>query len=334
MPPLILAAVFLWSGIAKLRHPDTLRSWADLGVPAQLRQTWLLRLHPWAEMVLALAYALLGGMLGFLAATAGIVLLATYLVLVLQALQKLPDAACACFGTTQPVTRITVVRNAWLVLIAVAALAMSWMNPTFGGPVAAVEAQEWVWVVSSGAVAVTVLLIAWPTLPQSGELTAQDLVPSAPAMNATDADGELDYIRTRTPAVPVTLADGTLVNLRQLASKRPILLLAVTPTCGPCIPVIENVSEWRRTLPEVDIRLLLQYEPHDGQLAEMSEPQSLHDPRGYVSASIADWKTPTAVLLGADGLLAGGPVTGFDSISEFIGDVYESLHGERPPAVV
>ena len=87
-------------------------------------------------------------------------------------------------------------------------------------------------------------------------------------------------------------------------------------------------------LPEVDIRLLLQYEPQDGQLAEMSEPQSLHDPGGYVSASIADWKTPTAVLLGADGLLAGGPATGFDSISEFIADVYESLHGERPPAVV
>jgi hypothetical protein len=40
------------------------------------------------------------------------------------------------------------------------------------------------------------------------------------------------------------------------------------------------------------------------------------------------------VLLGADGLLAGGPETGRDSIASFVSDIYESLHGERPPAAV
>ena len=40
--------------------------------------------------------------------------------------------------------------------------------------------------------------------------------------------------------------------------------------------------------------------------------------------------TPTAVLLGIDGLLAGGPVVGYLPITEFISDINESLHRSRP----
>ncbi len=62
------------------------------------------------------------------------------------------------------------------------------------------------------------------------------------------------------------------------------------------------------------MRFLLAYEPEGGRLTERSEPQSLHDPHEYVSGSLGEWPTPTAILLGADGLLAGGPVTGSDPI--------------------
>ena len=48
-------------------------------------------------------------------------------------------------------------------------------------------------------------------------------------------------------------------------------------------------------------------------------------------ASIGDWGTPAAVLLGVDGLLAGGPEQGEPAVTSFVGDIYESLHGERPP---
>jgi hypothetical protein len=43
-------------------------------------------------------------------------------------------------------------------------------------------------------------------------------------------------------------------------------------------------------------------------------------------------RTPSAVLLGMDGLLAGGPVVGHPDIETFVADIYESLHGVRPDA--
>ena len=43
--------------------------------------------------------------------------------------------------------------------------------------------------------------------------------------------------------------------------------------------------------------------------------------------------TPTAILFGIDGLLAGGPVVGYLPISEFIADIDESLHPEHDPEV-
>ena len=128
----------------------------------------------------------------------------------------------------------------------------------------------------------------------------------------------------------MTLADGTTQNLRNIASTKALLLLAVSPTCMSCQPVIGQVETYRRLMPELDVRLLLSTTPEESPLLEHDEPQSLHDPEGYVRGSIADWATPTAVLLGADGLLAGGPVTGAEEIDVFFDDIYESLHGERP----
>ena len=53
---------------------------------------------------------------------------------------------------------------------------------------------------------------------------------------------------------------------------------------------------------------------------------SLHDPDGYARQSLDATATPAAVLLGADGLLAGGPVVGSEQIEGFVTDVLEVLH--------
>ena len=82
----------------------------------------------------------------------------------------------------------------------------------------------------------------------------------------------------------------------------------------------------------MDVRLLIGRPPNESRLTERDEPQSLHDPDEYVRGSIEDWPTPTAVLLGADGLLAGGPVSGDRGVGGFVRDVYESLHGVPPRA--
>ncbi|MET0782580.1 MAG: MauE/DoxX family redox-associated membrane protein [Microbacterium sp.] len=317
--PLTLAAVFVASGIAKLRRPDDVQGWTELGVPASLRRAWLVRLHPWGELALGAALALLGGMLGLLAALVSVVLMAAYLWLVARARRQTPDASCSCFGERRRITVVTVVRNAWLTALAVAAAAVIWMTPLFGGA-ALIGLADLGWLAALAIAAVTVGVILWP---EGGE-NATDTTPAVEPVTVASVE-ELDYVRTRTPAVPVTLADGSTINLRELAARRPLLLLAVSETCGSCTPVIDSTSKWRRLLPEVDVRFLVMLTPEVSQLTEVAEPQSLHDPHGYVRGSIADWSTPTAVLFGADGWLAGGPISGADAITEFVEDIRASL---------
>lgn len=316
--PLITAGVLVASAITKFRRPDDLTGWGELGVPLALRRPILVRLHPWGELALGVALIVFGGFLGLLAALVAVVLMAGYLWLVWRAFRRAEDASCACFGARTRITVVTVVRNAWLTLLAAATAAVIWMTPLLGG--ALVEAVGyWSWIAGALVAAMTTALILWPEAAVEIAPVAETHTPAA-----SDHD-QLDYIQTRTPAVPVSLADGTIVNLRTLAMARPILLLAVSSTCGSCTPVIERAGEWRSVLPELDIRLLLMHDPAGGTLTETSEPQSLHDPQGYVRGSIADWPTPTALLLGVDGMLGGGPVSGVDAITEFVEDIRASL---------
>ncbi|MDL9978283.1 MauE/DoxX family redox-associated membrane protein [Microbacterium sp. ASV49] len=332
--PLVLAAVLVASAIAKLRTPDDLAGWADLGVPAAFRRDWLRRLHPWGELVLGLAVALLGGWLGLLAALAAVALMLVYAVLVARVAARADDTSCACFGARKRVTRVTVARNVWLTVLAVASTAVIWTTPLLGGALSA-GIPDWSWLVALAVAGVTTAFVLWPDEAEDAtKATDAGGLSDAMARAIADAQGddELDYIRTRTPAVPVTLADGSIVNLRTLSMTRPILLLAVSSTCGVCEPVYVKRDEYRQLLPEVDVRLLLTVSSDESGWTETTEPQSLHDVGGYVRGSISDWATPSAVLLGGDGLLAGGPVTGHEAIDDFVGDIYESLHGERPPA--
>lgn len=331
--PLILAGVLVASGVAKLRHPEGEAAWADLGVPAVLRRDWLIRLHPWGEMILAAALLVFGGVLGALAAACAVVLFGAYLVLIVRRRAGGADASCTCFGAPEPITTLTVVRNAWFLLLAILTAVVTWSTPLLGGPLAAL-ADQWLWLIGIAAATFTTVLVLWH--PASGR-TVQAGVPTIGTRNAVDAEhaapGEVDsaeYIRTRTPSVPVMLADRSTVNLRHLAARGPMLLLAVKEDCGACLPVIEAMPRWRELLPEVSVRFLLWPAPENTPLTELTEPQSLHDPYFYVQGSIADWSTPAAVLIGADGYLAGGPVSGYDDVSAFVGDIYESLHGERP----
>jgi hypothetical protein len=325
--PFILAGVFVASAVAKMRTPDDLVGWAELGVPKILRRQWLLRLHPWAEIALGAALVLLGGWLGFLAALVAVALMAAYLWLVVRAKGRSDDASCACFGSKRRITGVTIIRNVWLLILAVAVASVIWTTPLLGGALAVALAGWWMPVLGAAVAAVTAALVLWP---DERPTTAAAPVVESAADTAAPVDGELDYIRTRTPAVPVVLADGTRINLRELTRSKPILMLAVSATCGSCSVVIDKAPGWRTLLPEVDVRLMFTH-PHDnGRMKELTEPQSVHDVDHLISGSIKDWQVPTAVLFGIDGMLAGGPITGVREIDDFVDDIYESLNGHRP----
>lgn len=323
-----MGAVLIVSGVLKVGKPADLTELENLGLWKPLRKVWLARLHPWAEIILGAAILLLGGVLGILAAAVAVVVMGTYLVLVARTLRDRPGSTCACFGASKPVTRLTVIRNAWLTLIAVLALAVSGRTELWTGPLLALEGADWLWALGLAVAAVTAMLIA---LPDSSSDDTDDGFELAPTSTSDIGDEELDYLRSRTPAVPVMLADGTTTTLRDLSSQRALMIFAVSHGCGSCQVVFDNLAHWRALLPEVDLRIVLRQHPDSSAATEHEEPQSIHDVEGYLGASFGYRVTPSAILFGADGLLAGGPVSGPGHVSMFVDDVYESLHGERPP---
>ncbi|MGF3055969.1 MauE/DoxX family redox-associated membrane protein [Microbacterium sp. YY-01] len=320
--PMLLAAVFATAAVGSLRHPDTLENWAQLGVPRMFRHRIALALHPWAELALALGLVVIGGVLGLIVGGIALVVMATYLTLIVRAYRAHSDATCACFGQQQTLTRRTIVRNSWYVLLAAANLAVAMQHPALGGPLHTLATSApHLWAVPVLLVLAAVTVVLTVDSSEGGGAASETATSADPTTQP-----ELDYIRTRTPAVPVTLADGTIVNLRDLTRHAPLILIAVNPGCRACTAVLQALPQWRARLPEVPIRLLLTASPEASASTEHAEPQSVHDTHRYVRDSIAEWSTPTAVLFGADGMLAGGPVSGEVAISRFIDDIYASLH--------
>ena len=131
----VLAAVFVRAGVAKgVRPRATAAGFAALGVPAPEAAA---RTVPVVELVLAvmlLATPRPGGI-------AALALLAVFSVLLGGAVRRGVTTGCNCFGAArvEPVSRVDLVRNGLLGLLAVATLAAP--SPTVPHPLAAAAAM-------------------------------------------------------------------------------------------------------------------------------------------------------------------------------------------------
>ncbi|MGO4363017.1 TlpA family protein disulfide reductase [Terrabacter sp. RAF57] len=312
--PLLLAAVLAVAGLAKLRSPGTgASSLRSLGVPRALAIPTVAAAHPWVEVTLALLLTLGTGVLGVLSAGASLALVLTYLWLVIQVLRRGDDVDCDCFGAFGParVTAATAVRNGWYVVLACLSI---WAYRADVGPRDALQrmdGNEWWWLAATAAAGLTVILTVGG--PDPGRASSPGFVDEA----------ELeDYLRTPTPAVPVTLSDGSVRSLRDLSATRPQVLLFVSTTCGLCTTVIDQIPAWRAALPMLDVRLAYIVPPPSG--ADGDE-WTIYDPERWAYDTLGIEGTPSAVALGADGQLAGGPVAGPDNVTRFIADLVAEL---------
>jgi hypothetical protein len=319
--PLIVAAVFVASAVGKLAEPRRAAMAFDtLKVPRPLAQPWMRTAHPWAELLIALCLIVTWGVPAVVTAIMTTALACFYLFLIVQALQRPEPTDCACFGVggTEQVTGLTVIRNIWLVGLSVVCIwaAMDGRSPLQRAVV--LGSDVW-WLIAMVAAATMTALIVYPSA-------------ASRAAETEDPAGDLvleDYLRTEIPHVPVTMVDGSVVSLREFAQSRPKLILAVSRTCSSCALTIDAAPHWRERLPEVDIHLLYASEPNVGDRdpvpASPSPAQNLYDPARYTYEALRFRGVPSAVLLGADGMLAGGPVAGHEVISAFVADVEAEL---------
>ena len=126
----ILAIIFVWSGVAKVRRP-TLAAMAmmDFGVARRVRPRLGSALGA-AELLLALS--LIAGVLPALVLPVTAGLLWFFVLLILRGLLSGEDFACFCFGdSASRLSRLTLVRTAALALLA-SVLAVAPL-PTYAG---------------------------------------------------------------------------------------------------------------------------------------------------------------------------------------------------------
>ena len=165
--------------------------------------------------------------------------------------------------------------------------------------------------------------------------------------NGDDEDDE-DLERDAIPDHTLTAADGTTITLTELVAQRATVLLFMEPGCGPCGVLMAEVPSWRAIMPQITLTAVrlrpvpgakglhehagpwqgtgYGTEPGTGEPFPTLEGGYWADP-SIIQAFEIQGMTPWAVLLGADGLIAGGPVASYPHVRAFLVEILAHLAG-------
>ena len=312
---LTLAAVLIVSGVAKARDVRATRDAFDaLRVPGFVPADAAATALPWIEIVLAIL--LLLSPAGWLVpvTVALVLLMLSYTWIVARALGFDEPVTCSCFGSLgrHEIDRMTLGRNVLLTVLAGVAVWFALEGGSAPSAFGELDSGEWWALVAAAAAAAVAVLVAGGT--------------SGAASSAADADADLlDYERQPIPYGVLTLPNGRSATLTELATTQARLLVLLNPGCNPCDRIAKRLDSWATRLePVVGLLALYPYAPPtDADLVHARDLVVL-EPELNVRRLLSVG-TPSAVLLGADGFLAGGPVAGEDSVAELVENVLTEL---------
>lgn len=168
---------------------------------------------------------------------------------------------------------------------------------------------------------------AWWALAALLSIAVVALVVYTPAAGAPMTDEDGDYIRRPIPEALLVGPVGDVVRLQDLAAEQARLLLFLSPGCMPCRAVAEAVPHWIQLLhPAVAIHpVVQQFEQLTSDFSNVREGAFVTDEFDSAPKALGIVSTPAAVLLGSDGLLAGGPVSGVEDIRAMVEDIVHEL---------
>ena len=291
-----LATVFTVSALAKLLdRPATREAVVAFGVPEPLAGSVAALLPP-AELATAFLLVIPGTrLLGVLAA--GLLLAGfTGAVLLALATGRRPD--CRCFGRLggADISGRTLARNAVLLtLVAVGGLGLL-ADPNDDVPPA--------WALGLGALVAAAVLGA-------------EALAGRAARRRRDAADEAAFERgaEQTVAPPFhapNLVGGTTSLGDLLAAGRPLLIVTLSPGCGPCKRLRPDVASWATLFADrLTVAVLATGDLSVNQKAYAEWP---HLPvlvdEGGVRRSLGTTGTPSAVVVAPDGRLASGVAAG------------------------
>ncbi len=306
---LTLGCVLAVSGVAKLREPLAVEdAFVSLRVPALVPRRPAARALPWFEVVLAALLLLSPAALLIAVGLLIVALMAIYTWLVARALGFDAPVDCACFGALgqHRVDGRTVLRNLLLLVLAVVAVLVAVDGGSAPGAAGRLDGGGWATLAAAAAaVAVAVLVIG-----------------GAPAEQPYAGEPELDYDRHPIPYGVLTTADGATSTLAELASTQARLLVVLNTHCGPCLRTAEKLDDWAdRLAPAVGlVAVYAESEPDTTHADRLTALEPDRNVRRIFSVG-----APGAVLLGADGLMAGGPVAGERDVERFVEEILDEL---------
>ncbi|WP_404381927.1 hypothetical protein LL946_14735 [Knoellia locipacati] len=326
--PLVLVAVIGFSAVTKLGKGESLRTIIrNLELPEWVLPRQLARAVPGIELALA-AGLLTPWRATFTIAAAGtLVLMLTYWALIARGLSLTPRPHCGCFGEVgdQRISVRTLVRNTLLVAAATASLAVGLSGRTVWSLLEGSATGDWLWL-GLGALAclVTGLVLGGSPDPDEPAATATATAAADPATELGDGDDEEDYVRTPTPVLAIHDPASGPVTLQELTRRRAQLLVFVNCYCASTKEVMAEITAWDARSDLVDVRLVFAV-PIAEKFVGPPPPRTLLDHRGLAWLALGLRGSPSAVLLGVDDHLAGGPVSGTAEVREFVDDVVDAL---------
>jgi thiol-disulfide isomerase/thioredoxin/uncharacterized membrane protein YphA (DoxX/SURF4 family) len=328
---LLLAAVFALAGVAKLSDlKGSRKAIIDFGLPAPLASTLALLL-PMAE--LAVAAALIAASSAWWGALGALGLLLLFAVGISINLARGRKPECHCFGQlhSAPAGWRTLSRNA--VLAAVAAFVV-WEGTGGGG--AGPSALSWPGNLTStqlvafvfGLVVLGLLLSQWwflmHLLRQNGRLLVRvetlearlGVGGVAPSGNGSQARQQAGLpVGSEAPGFALSGLHGEALTLDSLRSSgKPVMLIFTDPDCGPCNVLLPEVGRWQEEHSDkLTVALISRGEAEENRTKaqEHALGNVLLQEDWEVSEAYRVGGTPSAVLVGADGVVkssvAGGP---------------------------
>ena len=341
---LLLAIVFLIAGVAKLADlSGTRQAVLAFGAPERISATVAVLL-PAVELAVGMALIPLpSARFGALGAA---VLLAFFIAAVTNALAhgRAPD--CHCFGQVHsaPVGWRTLARNVVLFAVAGFVAIAGWGSTGLSATAWVTHiATVWLVVVAVGLVFVVLVFLQvrfWlQLLAQNGRILARlealegalavATVPPGLARDARLGPGPAPALSggglplgAPAPGFELDSVDGERWSLDLLlAGGRPLMLVFSDAGCGPCAALLPDLARWQRRYEErLEIAVIASGGRDRNQAKASAHRLSrvLLQAEHEVSGAYRAHGTPTAVLIGPDGVVLSPTVGGAEAIRRLV----------------
>ncbi len=350
---LILAAVFIVSGIAKLLDiPGSQAAMRSFGVPESATRSSGIIL-PVVEIVVALL--LLPVATAKWGALFALVLLLLYIGGIAYHLSRGRKFACHCFGqlTSSEIGPSTLIRNAVLALLAAFIVIPGFANDNVGLSLAdsfgTLDTFQWLMLIIGVILVVALAAVSWllvHLLGQNGRLLVRlDRIEAA--LEDSDIEFDLDDDEDEddeedeeeeglpygapAPAFSLSGLYGETMTLDALRARgNPVLLIFSDPGCGPCNAMMGDVGAWQRDhADKLSVALISRGSVDENRKKQQQNNLTtvLMQKDSEVADEYLTFGTPTAVLVTPDGTIGSAPAGGADEIRML---VKQALEGRVP----